>query len=204
MMIDRRRRIGMKWKIAGGVPLMSMLLFAAACSQHRGSQTTYFDPNMDFGLIQSVVVMPFENLSSSSKAGETSRDVFMTTLQAKVDLYVIPPGEVQRAISRTQPVNPMVPTEEEIVKLAANLEADVVITGTVLEYGQVRSGSASANVCSLSIRMFEGQTGRVVWSASSTRGGVTAGDRLVGSGGQPMNVVVSRAADSLVDELFQK
>jgi len=194
----------MKWKIAGGVLLLSMPLLAAACSQHRGSQTTFFDPNMDFGLIQSVVVLPFDNLTNSAKAGETARDIFMTTLQAKVDLYVVPPGEIHRAISRTQPENPKVPTEEEVVKLAANLEADVVITGTVLEYGQIRSGSASSNVCSLSVKMFEGQTGRVVWSASATRGGVSAGDRLVGSGGQPMNVVVSKAVDDLVDRLVQQ
>ena len=194
----------MKWKITGGVTLLSILMLAAACSQHRGSQATFFDANMDFGLIQSVVVLPFDDVSNSAKAGETVRDVFMTTLQAKVDLYVIPPGEVQRAIARTVPQNPMVPTEEEVVKLAANLEADVVITGTVLEYGQLRSGSASSNVCSLSVKMFEGQTGRVVWSASATRGGVSAGDRLVGSGGQPMNVVVSKAVDDLVDRLVQQ
>jgi hypothetical protein len=190
-------------KITGGICLVSILLWGMACSQRRGAESTYFDPNMDFGLIQSVVVLPFDNLTSSAKAGETTRDVFMTTLQAKVDLYVVPPGEIERAISRTQPVNPRVPTEEEVVKLAANLEADVVITGTVLEYGELRSGSASANVCSLSVRMLEGQTGRVVWSTSTTRGGVSAGDRLVGSGGQPMNVVVSRAAEDLVDRLFQ-
>jgi hypothetical protein len=78
-----------------------------------------------------------------------------------------------------------------------------VITGTVLEYGQVRSASASSNVCSLSLKMLEGQTGRVVWSASTTRGGVNAGDRLVGSGGQPMNVVVTKAVEDLVDRLFK-
>jgi len=158
---------------------------------------------MDFGLIQSVAVMPFENLSSAQHAGETSRDVFMTLLQAKVDLYVIPPGEILRAISRIQPDNARIPTTEEVVKLAQNLEADVIITGTVLEYGQVRSGSAASNVCSMSIKMLEGQTGRVVWSASSTRGGVSTGDRLVGSGGKPMNIVVTKAAEDLVDQLFQ-
>jgi hypothetical protein len=197
------RRVGMSWRISGRTWLIWVLLAAAGCAGHRGAQSTFHDPNMDFGLIQSVVVLPFDNLTSSAKAGETTRDVFMTTLQAKVDLYVVPPGEIERAISRTQPVNPRVPTEEEVVKLAANLEADVVITGTVLEYGELRSGSASANVCSLSVRMLEGQTGRVVWSTSTTRGGVSAGDRLVGSGGQPMNVVVSRAAEDLVDRLFQ-
>jgi hypothetical protein len=193
----------MKRKIAGRTLVISILIWTAGCAGHRGAQSTFHDPNMDFGLIQSVAVLPFENLTNSARAGETSRDVFMTLLQASVDLYVIPPGEIQRAISRTQPENPMRPTVEEVVKLAANLETDVVITGTVLEFGQVRSGSATSNVCSLSVKMLEGQTGRVVWSASATRGGVSAGDRLVGSGGQPMNVVISRAAEDLVNRLFQ-
>ena len=193
----------MSWKTAGRTLLLSILLLGLGCAGHRGGQTTFHDPNMDFGLIQSVAVLPFENLTGAQHAGETSRDVFMTMLQAKVDLYVIPPGEILRAISRIQPENPRIPTEEEVVKLAENLEADVVITGTVLEYGQVRSGSASSNVCSLSIKMLEGQTGRVVWSAATTRGGVSAGDRLVGSGGQPMNVVVTKAAEDMVNRLFQ-
>lgn len=193
----------MSWKISGRTVLFWILLLGVGCAGHRGGQATFHDPNMDFGLIQSVAVMPFENLSGTQHAGETSRDVFMTMLQAKVDLYVIPPGEILRAISRIQPESALMPTEEEVVKLAENLEADVVITGTVLEYGQVRSGSAGSNVCSLSIKMLEGQTGRVVWSATSTRGGVSAGDRLVGSGGKPMNVVVTKAAEDLVDRLFQ-
>jgi TolB-like protein len=189
--------------LACGTLLVSMLLWTAGCAGHRGAQATFHDPNMDFGLIRSVAVLPFDNLTTSAQAGGTSRDVFMTLLQAKVDLYVIPPGEIQRSISRTQPEDPVRPTAEEVIKLAANLGADVVITGTVLEFGQVRSGSATSNVCSLSVKMLEGQTGRVVWSASTTRGGISAGDRLVGSGGQPMNVVVSKAADDLVGRLFQ-
>jgi len=193
----------MSWKNAGRTCWIAIMLLAAGCAGHRGAQATFHDANMDFGLIQSVAVMPFENLSNAQHAGETSRDVFMTLLQAKVDLYVIPPGEILRAISRVQPDSARLPTSEEVVKLAQNLEADVIITGTVLEYGQVRSGSASSNVCSLSIKMLEGQTGRVVWSASSTRGGVSAGDRLVGSGGKPMNVVITKAAEDLVDRLFQ-
>jgi TolB-like protein len=158
---------------------------------------------MDFGLIQSVAVLPFDNLSLNGKAGETVRDVFMTMLQASVEIYVMPPGEVRRAVSRVQPEDPKAPTEEEFINLAKNLEVDVLITGTVLEYGEVRSGAAESNVCSVSVQMIDGQTGRVVWSASATRGGVSAGDRLVGGGGQPMNIIVSKAVEDLLDRLFQ-
>jgi TolB-like protein len=182
---------------------LAVLLLATGCAGHRGAQATYHDPNMDFGLIQTVAVLPFDNLTASNNAGDTVRDVFMTMLQASVDIYVIAPGEVRRGISRVQPENPEAPTEDEFVRLAENIGADVLITGTVLEYGEVRSGSAASNVCSVSVQMIEGQTGRVVWSATATRGGVSAGDRLVGGGGQPMNLVVSKTVDDLLNRLFQ-
>jgi len=177
-------------------------LAVAACSAHRGAQVTFHDPVMDFSLIQSVAVMPFENLTSDRNAGERVRDVVMTMIQATGAMYVVPPGEVGRGISRTSLMDPVAPTPEEVVALAKNVEADAVITGAVLEYGQTRSGSASANVASVSLRMMEAETGRVVWSASSTRGGVSASDRLFGGGGEPMNVVTEAAVKDLLDKLF--
>jgi hypothetical protein len=99
--------------------------------------------------------------------------------------------------------NPVSPTAEEIVTFGQMAEADAVIFGTVLEYGETRSGSAQANFISLSFRMVETQTGRVVWSASSTRGGVDASDRLFGGGGQPMNDVTAKAVADALDKLFR-
>lgn len=164
---------------------------------------TYHDPEMDFSLVRSVAVMPFANLSSTTSASPRVRDVFMTMLQASGSIYVLPPGEVARGISRVGIPAPAAPTAEEVVDLCKNVSADVVITGTVLEYGEVRSASAAANVISISVQMLEGQTGKLVWSASATRGGIGAGERLLGGGGEPMNVVTTRAVDDLLERLFQ-
>lgn len=182
---------------------LQLLALSGCASGPKTSQATYHDPNMDFGLVQSVAVLPFTDLSQTGKSGEKVRDVFMTMLQAQVEVYVIPPGEVARSISRIQPENAAEPTAEEVVRLAENLEADVLVTGTVLQYGEVRSGSAAANVCTVSVEMFEGQTGTIVWSASATSGGVGASERLLGGGGQPMNVVTTQAVSDLIDQLFQ-
>lgn len=178
------------------------VVLIAGCSGHRGGQATFHDPSMDFGLIQSVAVLPFGNLTIAPQAGESVREVFMTMMQATVDVYVHPPGEVRRAISRVQPVDPTEPTAEEVTRLAENLGADVVITGKVMEFGQVRSASASANICTVSVRMIEGQTGSVVWSSSTTRGGIGTSERLLGGGGEPMNIVISKAVEDLLDRLF--
>ena len=159
---------------------------------------------MDFGSLQAVAVMPFTNLTRDNAAGEKVRDVFMTMLQATGGLYVIPPGEVGRGISRLSLERPGSPTAEEATRFAKIVSADAVITGTLTEYGEVRSGTSAANVVSLSLQMMEAQTGKVVWSASSTKGGVTTSDRLFGGGGEPMNNTTQRAVDDLLEKLFRK
>jgi len=175
-----------------------------ATSSSKSSKVVFRDPNMDFGSIQNVAVMPFTNLTRENVAGERARDVFMTMLQATGGVYVIPPGEVGRGISRLNLERPASPSPEEVVKFAKNVNADAVFTGTLSEYGEVRSGTSTANVVSLSIQMMEAQTGRVVWSASSTKGGITTSDRLFGGGGEPMNTTTQKAVDDLLDKLFRK
>lgn len=157
---------------------------------------------MDFALVQAVAVMPLANLTTNNAAGGRVRDVLMNLLQASGSIYVLPPGEVARGISRLSLENPSAPTPEQVVELAKILQVDAVLVGTVREYGEVRSGSSSANVISVSLQMMESQTGRVVWSSSSTKGGVGAADRLFGGGGEPMNAITEEAVDDLLDQLF--
>jgi len=78
-----------------------------------------------------------------------------------------------------------------------------VITGAVKEYGDVRSGAAMSTVIALSMQLVETQTGKVVWAASSTKGGISFTDRLFGGGGEPMNVVTEKAVDDILDKLFK-
>jgi hypothetical protein len=184
-----------------GTLLLMLVSAACATSSPRG---VYRDPKMDFGSVQAVAVMPFTNLTRDNMAGERVRDVFMTMLQATGGVYVIPPGEVGRGINRMNLERPAAPTAEEVSKFAKVVGADAVINGTLSEYGEVRSGSSTANVVSLSLMMIEAQTGRVVWTASSTKGGVTTTDRLFGGGGEPMNAMTQKAVDDLLDKLFRK
>lgn len=184
---------------------MAIMFASAGCASTRESvRVTFRDPNMDFGQVQTVAVMPFANLSRDPTAADRFRDVFMTMLLATQGVYVVPPGEVARGISRAGIATPATPTTEDVVKFGSMVKADAVITGTVREYGEVRSGSASANMISVSLEMMEGQTGKVVWSASSTKGGVSTLDRLFGGGGEPMNIVTEKAVEDLLDKLFGK
>lgn len=160
------------------------------------------DPRMDFGSIQTVAVMPFTNLARDAVVSERVRDVFISRLLATQAVYVLPVGEVARGIAGTGIQNPSAPTPEDVVKLGAFLKVDAVITGVVREYGEVRSGTSTANIISMSIQLIETGTGRIVWSASSTKGKISFWNRLIGGGGEPLNKVTEKAIDALLDKLL--
>ena len=150
-----------------------------------------------------MMLLNFANFSKEQTSSERVRDVFITMLLSTGSIYVIPPGEVAKGIATTGVLNPTAPTGEEVIKLTNAIKANAVITGVVKEYGELRSGTSSANIISTSVQMIEGQTGRIVWSASSTKGGIGMKDRLLGGGGEPMNTVTLKAVNDLLDKLFK-
>jgi hypothetical protein len=190
-----RNQICLPTRIAASFVLV--LFFGCAADD------VYFEPNMDFGSLQTVAVLPFQNLTNQEYASERIRDAFMGRLLATGAVYVLPPGEVATGIQRAGRIPPAGPSVEQIKKLGAVLGVDAVITGVVTEYGPVRSGSTSANVVSLSLQMVEISSGLVVWSASTTRGGISIWDRFIGGGGEPMNSVTVKVVDDLLDKLFE-
>jgi hypothetical protein len=180
--------------------LALLLLLSAGCAKGRA----YSDKNMDFGAIKTVVVMPLWNLTANQQAADRVRDVFANALLATNTVYVVPTGEVARAVTRLGIATSTTPSAEEVVKLGAMLKADAVITGVVKEYGEVRTTSAASNVVSVSLQMHETGSGKVIWSGDSTKGGVTWGARLLGTGGgEPMNLVTEQAVDDLLAKLFE-
>lgn len=177
-----------------------VVVLAASCS---GTQNRYQDRQMDFGSIRSVAVMPFSNLSRDNLAGERVRDVVANMLLASEATYVIPLGEVVRAMGRVGVASATALSTEDVIKLGKALKAEALLTGVVREYGEVRSGTATGNVVSLSLQMVETTSGKVVWSATSTKGGISFSDRLLGGGGAPLNDVTEEAVNDLLNKLFR-
>ncbi len=190
-------------KQLGTYTVLMCIILAALPGCGGRHANVYHDQNMDFGAIQTIAIIPFANLTRDSLAADRLRDVLINKLLSTGAVYVLPVGEVARGIGRVEIQNPSTPSPEELVKLAGIVKAQAVITGAVREYGEVRAGTTAANVVSVSLQMVETQTGRVVWSASSTKGGITIWDRLFGGGGQPMDVVTEKAVDDLINKLFK-
>ena len=181
--------------------LLFILVAMVACTT-SGISENYHDPEMDFSALRTIAVMPFENLTADKQAGQRVRDTFMTSLMATGVVYVIPAGEINRGILRLQIKNPISPDGEDIAKLSSLIRADAVITGVVREFGLVRSGQASAGVISISMQMVESQSRKAVWTASTTKGGISTWNRLFGGGGRPMNEITEQAVNDIINKLF--
>ena len=182
------------------IAIFLSLIFMGA---YATAEDIYIDPNMDFGAIKTVAVMPFANLTRDTIVSERVRDVFINSLLFTGAVYVLPTGEVARGVARAEIQNPAAPSGEDVIKLGGIINVQAIITGVVREYGEVRSGTTLANIISLSVQMIETQTGKVVWTASSTKGGISIWDRLFGGGGQPMNVITEKAVNDLINKLFK-
>ena len=150
--------------------VLPVLIWLTACSGNA-VKTNYHDPEMDFSNLRTAAVLPLANYTRDQLAAERVRDTFINSLLSTGVIYVIPPGEVARAIQQVQLVDATSPSTEEINKISAVLQADAVFTGAVLEYGEVRSGATSADVISISMEMFEASSQKVVWVECSHSGG---------------------------------
>jgi len=192
--------VGKKTLSRLGILLLLFFVSLVACA---GGHDTYIDPNMDFGAVKTVAIMPFVSLTRDPVVAERVRDVFITRLLSTGAVYVVPVGEVARGVARGEIQNPGAPSSDDIVKIGGIIKTQAVITGTVREYGEARSGTVSANIISLSLQMIETQTGKVVWTASSTKGGIKTWHRLFGGGGQPMNNITVKAVDDLINQLLK-
>lgn len=183
-----------------------LILFCQAGCSLVGSSPggeTYKNSMMNFASVQSVAVLPFENLAGDDDAAARARDAFMGMLLATEAIYVLPPGEVQRGIDRIGLRNPTAPSSDKVKELGTLLQVNAVITGVLREYGNVRSGQTEANLISLSLQMLEVDTGSIIWSGASTKGGIGVSERLFGGGGDPMNEVTKEAINDLLNQLFQ-
>jgi hypothetical protein len=179
---------------------IALALALAGCSRHR----TYTNADMDFGSVRSVAVLPFWNLSKDPQGADRVRDVFTNALLATNAVYVVPTGEVARAVSRLNIATAVTPTTDDVVRLSQMLKVDAVITGVLKEYGEVRTSAATSHVVALSLQMQEGGTAKVVWAGSSAKGGIGWTARLLGSaGGRPVNDVTEQVVDDLLAQLFK-
>jgi TolB-like protein len=183
--------------IAAAVALVAL----AGCTS-AGGTTRFTNPKFDFGFVERVAVLPFENLTNDAQAGARTTRLMVTELLASGAVDVVEPGEVQAALDR---VGARIerPSNEQVKALAEALGVQALIVGSVTQSELVRMGAVGVPVVSLDVHMVETETGATVWAASRTEKGGGIGVRVLGTGGEPIAETTRRCVRRVLDSLVE-
>ena len=178
-----------------------VLLLLAACSS-GSQQTRYLHKNADLGAIGKVAVLPFESLTSEKVPADKVQKIFYVELLSLEVFDVAEPGQVTKVLRASgASIDQLGPAE--IQKIGKELGVDGVFTGTVVDFGEARSGPTSAPEVTLQLRLIETHSGTTIWSASQSRSGNGVSTRLFGVGGESLTQVARRIVRAELSTLLK-
>ncbi len=125
----------------------------------------YRAPGLGAAQSYSVAVVPFLNGTPQRRAGEVAALEFVRQLATTPNFRVIEPGVVRDVLLRYRVVIPGGVSLETARELLGALEADLVLSGTVLEYEDL--GGRLGPRVRFGAVLLDGHTGKVVWQSTS-------------------------------------
>jgi hypothetical protein len=149
------------------------------CSSKSISES-FLREDVDFGFVQQVAVLPFENNSSSRFAAERSRDITITQVLAWGLYDVIEKGLVdnvmyEEAIDPGSPIDPLA-----LKRIGQRLKVQAFLVGTLDMAGTAKVGSYTYPEMALTLRLLEADSGMILWQASGNYTGESFIGRLLG------------------------
>jgi len=147
-------------------------LFAAAllsgCASGGGAPAAR---HASGGLRESMAMLPLENLSGRGEYGERFSRLVWSTLGRTGRWDIVDPGEVDAVLVELRIRSAGSLTTEQVLKAAGRLKARWIVAGTLLECGLVHTPDGDMPTFGLSLRVLDGQTGRVAWTDLRARTG---------------------------------
>ena len=176
----------------------TFILFSAlllGCTANR--KTVFLHPEYDFGAIERIAVVSFENLSTEQGVAGYVTRLFITELLAAQAFDVVEPGEVAKVLRDVGQSRGAELDLAGLKRMADSLGIQAVIFGSVGEAGQAGGRTSAGNVVSLNARMVDCVTGNTVWSSAVSLGGPGSFSRMLGVGESSRSDAVLRAVRKL-------
>jgi hypothetical protein len=166
-----------------GVALMLLLLIAAGCGEKYISTSS--KAVLPTGKVR-LAILPLENLTTHHNAGMIGAELLISELHSRGRFDVVPFSEVREVMEQQDILRADRMKNVVAKKIGEAVAADLVMTGTVAEYGY-QFGLREEPSVSMNLRLARLDNGAIVWthSAGLVRRGVS----------------VSMAAQSLVKKM---
>ena len=177
-------------------------LLCSGCSstgQHHFTSTA-----VGLGYIERIAVLPLENYSGSKGIEDRTRELLITRLLGHQLYEVVEKGELHRFLQDEVRSKEKALIDQRIAKrMAREFNVEAYMTGSIDEFKEVRNGSYTYPAISLTLRMVDIKTGKVVWQASADDSGYSSAGRLFGLSAEGTNAVLFRLIDRLLSTMSE-
>lgn len=165
-------------KTIAGLTLITFFLSLSGCGS--GSFTKAFmREGATLSHIQTVAVLPFENLGGGGGAALRTREITMTQMLTDGLFDVVDKGRVD-SIMRDEAIDSTAPLDAATLRrLGQRLGVQGFILGSV-EQGTESRGNAVYPEINLTLRLLDSETGTLLWQATGRGSGYSLLDRLFG------------------------
>jgi TolB-like protein len=151
------------WRLSRAVLLVSGVLTLLGCAS---AAQEWVKPGA--GRISRIAVLPFENQTSSLRAGQAVADLLVSEILATGAMSVMDPSEVADLLRREN-LDPSdasrLPSAQRMGRI---LQVSHVLQGSVIEY-RYKPGLSETPAVGVSARLVDVASGEVVWTASRAR-----------------------------------
>jgi len=130
--------------------------------------TVFIHPDYDFGYVERVAVIPFENLTSDRGAGAQISRYFLAELLSTKAFEVVEPGEVHRVMQAMNLQRGDELSTEEIVEIGKKLNVQGLFLGSVASSASAHSGGTTVTTVTIVTRLVETEAGTTIWSATTS------------------------------------
>jgi len=164
--------------LLAGLTLLFILLSLSGCGS--GSMTKAFmREGATVGHIETVVVLPYENLGGGSGAAQRTREITMTQILTSRLFDVVDKGRVDSVLV-DEAIDPGTPVDAATLRrLSQRLGAQAFFIGSV-EQGTESLGASIYPEVNLTLRLLDAETGTLIWQATGRGSGYSLVDRLFG------------------------
>jgi len=173
------------------------LFFLCGCARQQYFVRQGTDPEH----IRSIAVLPFENFTKDTFAGEKIRRIVITELLMR-GVDVTEPGEVTKLLRELNVTSLRSIKTKEIQKVGETLGVDAVMSGSVEAFGISNGINVTYPEVTINLMLLETGSGKIIWSVRDSTGGASFWTRHFRAEGIPLSEAARKTVKEAIDTMY--
>jgi len=146
-------------------------------------------------------LLPLDNLSESPEASRRYTQILFDAISGKGCLDLVPPSDVDRILGKYRVRRTDVVDSTVVRALHSDLGAQFVLIGAIIDLTEAGSSASGSCEITVTLRLVEAATGKVVWTCSDARSG-TDGEGPFGWGVETrVSKLATESAQAIAEKL---